>query len=82
MRSSEVIIKEIDDQGRIVIPAKWRKKYNAKKVKLIIKDDEVIIKPIVTKKLSDLFDTIEVDLKAPLTNWKKTKAELLSGEEE
>ena len=75
------MIKRLDNQGRIVIPANWRKKYGVKRVKIIVRDDMLIIKPFVSKKLSDLFDTLEMDIKAPLTDWKKLKKELLTGEQ-
>ncbi len=57
------------------------KKTQCEKSQTNIKDDEVIIKPVGTKKLSDFFDTLEIDLEAPITDWKKTKAELLTGGE-
>ncbi|MGQ4891423.1 MAG: AbrB/MazE/SpoVT family DNA-binding domain-containing protein [Candidatus Njordarchaeia archaeon] len=80
MVKEEIVIKELDDQGRLVLPARWRKRNKAKKIKLIIRDTEIIIKPVRTVKLSQLFDTIEVDVKSPLTNWKKLKKEMLLGE--
>jgi len=78
--SGEVIIKEVDNQGRIVIPSKWRKKYDVKKVKVIIKGEELIIKPVKAPKLTELFDSIEIDVSSPLTDWKRLKKELLTGE--
>ena len=76
----EVSIKSLDKQGRIVIPSKWRKKHKVKKVKIIIRDDEILIKPVKSPKLTELFDSIEIDIKSPLTDWKKLKREMLTGE--
>ncbi len=81
MENGIIIVKEADEQGRITLPANWRKKHRSKKYKLIIKDDEIIIRPLSNRRLSDLFDSIEIDVKSPLIDWKKLKKELLLGEE-
>ena len=76
--------RNVDHQGRISLPSKWRKEHlgDSGKVTITQKGDEIIITPLKPGKLSDLFDTIEVDLKSDLTDWNKVKKELLTGETE
>lgn len=52
-----MVIKEIDEQGRIVIPQEWRKEegMDAKtKVELIKDGKQITIKPLKYKSLMDL----------------------------
>jgi len=58
----DIVIKEIDSLGRIYIPSEWRK--NWRKVLLIrMPDGSIVIKPIRKKlRLTDLIDSIVVDL--------------------
>jgi AbrB family looped-hinge helix DNA binding protein len=71
-------IKEIDEQGRIVIPKHWRRgKLKNKKVVLRRKNDESIeILPYDKFDLTKYFDSIEVDVKSPLSDWHALKKEL------
>ena len=71
-------IKEIDNQGRIVIPKNWRKgKLKGKKVVLKRKsDDSIEIIPYDRFDLTKYFDSIEVDVKSPLSDWHALKKEL------
>jgi len=73
-----VEIKEIDNQGRIVIPKNWRKgKLKGKKVVLKRKsDDSIEIIPYDRFDLTKYFDSIEVDVKSPLSDWHALKKEL------
>jgi len=78
MVSDMEIIKELDKQGRLVLPKNWREKY-AKKGKVVLKveNDTIIIKPYELVDLTEFFDKIEVDVKADLSDWKSVRRELL-----
>jgi bifunctional DNA-binding transcriptional regulator/antitoxin component of YhaV-PrlF toxin-antitoxin module len=71
-------IKEIDDQGRIIIPIDWRKRNlkNSHKVIIKLKEDSMEIVPYYSPDLTKYFDSVEVDLKSNLSDWKKVRKEL------
>ena len=75
-----VVVRELDKQGRIVIPKRWREKY-AKKGKFVMKldGDEIRMIPMGTVDLTEYFDSIEVDLKSDLSDWHSVRKELRSG---
>lgn len=53
--------KKIDRQGRIVIPAEWRRRWGKTVILVRIDEDEVIISPLRKRgKLTDLIDSIEL----------------------
>jgi len=67
----------VDSHGRISLPSDWRKKYLEQNEVIIIRQkDELLIRPKKTRPLSDFFDSVEVDLKADLSDWYKVKREL------
>jgi len=67
----------IDSHGRISLPSDWRKKYLEQNEVIIIRQkDELLIRPKKMRPLSDFFDSVEVDLKADLSDWYKVKREL------
>ncbi|RLF97887.1 MAG: AbrB/MazE/SpoVT family DNA-binding domain-containing protein [Candidatus Wolframiiraptor sp.] len=78
MVSDMEIIKELDKQGRLVLPKNWREKY-AKKGKVVLKveNDTIIIKPYELVDLTEFFDKIEVDVKSDLSDWNSVRRELL-----
>ncbi len=78
MTSNMEIIKELDKQGRLVLPKNWRDRH-AKKGKVILKveEDTIIIKPYELADLTEFFDKIEVDIKSDISNWKSVRRELL-----
>ena len=58
----KMVIKEIDEQGRIVIPQEWRKEegMSAKtKVEMIKEGKNITIKPLKYKSLMDLQGTVK-----------------------
>ena len=58
----EVISKPMDDMGRIVIPAEWRKGWGRKVIVVRLSGDEVLIRPLrKLGKLTDLVDAIAVE---------------------
>jgi bifunctional DNA-binding transcriptional regulator/antitoxin component of YhaV-PrlF toxin-antitoxin module len=71
------VLKEIDDQGRIVIPAEWRKKWlRGKKVILRSRGEVLEILPRENVDLTAFFDRVEVDTKADLSDWHAVRREL------
>ncbi len=73
------MIKQVDEQGRIVIPKKWRDKHlkNNSAVKMEIKDGEIVLKSHQLVDITKHFDSLKVDIDADLTNWDDVKRELL-----
>jgi len=71
------VLKEIDEQGRIVIPAEWRKKW-PRGTKVILRDrGEILeIRPQGKVDLTAFFDRAEVDTKADLSNWHAVRKDL------
>ena len=68
--------KEIDNQGRIILPKQWRKHLKSKKVIIVQKDDVLKIVP-TSPKLSSFFDKAKVStLKTdPFSDYDKSIAE-------
>ena len=70
-------IKEIDEQGRIVIPKDWRKGFKSKKILMKLKENSSIkITPYNTLDLTKYFDSVEVDMKSSLADWRSLRKEL------
>ena len=73
----EMEIKTVDNQGRILLPKEWRDRYlKNKKAIVALKGDLVEIRPFESADLTKFFDTVEVDLKADLSDWHKVREEL------
>ena len=51
----QIFQKEMDDQGRIILPREWRQKMRSKKVIIIMEDLSLRVLP-ESKKLSSFFD--------------------------
>jgi len=61
-----------------VLPKEWREKYARRGLVLVrVEGSKVIVEPFELPDLTQFFDSVEVDLKADLTNWKAVKGELL-----
>lgn len=60
MVNSLIMVVKMDRQGRIVIPAKVRRRLGSRILTLEILGDEIRLKPIKPVKLSELFDSIEI----------------------
>jgi len=72
------IVKALDKQGRLVLPKVWRDKYARSGLVLLrVEGARIIIEPLELPDLTRFFDSVEVDLKADLANWKAVKGELL-----
>jgi bifunctional DNA-binding transcriptional regulator/antitoxin component of YhaV-PrlF toxin-antitoxin module len=73
----EVEVKTVDTQGRIMLPKTWRDRYlKDKKAVVSQKGDLIEIRPFTDIDLTKYFDSIEVDLKADLSDWHKVLEEL------
>ncbi|HEX9341552.1 MAG TPA: AbrB/MazE/SpoVT family DNA-binding domain-containing protein [Thermoplasmata archaeon] len=71
------VLKKVDRQGRIVLPARWRKKHlKGDKVLLRDRGDALEILPQEKVDLTAYFDAAEVDLKADLSDWHGVRREL------
>lgn len=71
------VIKQVDNQGRIVLPKKWRdKNLKSPSVKLKITDDKIEILPYEPEYITDLFGSIKLNIKSDMTDWKELKKEL------
>jgi len=77
----EIIIKDIDSQGRISIPIHWRKNWKSRKLALIKRDDRIEIISIEALPPSALFDSIKVSEKVDFTDPHSIKRILLELEE-
>jgi len=72
-----VEVKDVDGQGRVVIPKEWRDKYlRGGKAVLVLKGDLIEIRPLKRVSLTDYFDRVEVDIKSDLSDWHKVRKEL------
>lgn len=70
-------LKQVDGQGRIILPKKWRDQHlKNHSVVMLVKDDEIIVKAHKTEDISDLIDSIELDIKSDLSDWDAVKKEL------
>jgi len=71
-------VKIVDKQGRLVLPKEWREKYARRGlVVLRVEGERIIIEPLRLPDLTEFFDSVEVDLKSDLSDWRAVKGELL-----
>ena len=72
------VVKALDGRGRLVLPKEWREKY-AKRGPVLVRVEgaKVVVEPFELPDLTQFFDSVEVDLKADLVDWKAVKGELL-----
>ncbi len=71
------VLKEVDGQGRIVIPASWRKKHlRGNKVLLRPKGEALEIVPQDEVDLTAHFDAAEADIRSDLSDWHGVRREL------
>jgi len=72
------VVKIVDKQGRLVLPKEWREKYARRGlVVLRVEGERIIIEPLRLPDLTEFFDSVEVDLKSDLSDWRAVKGELL-----
>lgn len=71
------VLKDVDAQGRVVLPASWRKKHlKGNKVLIRARGEALEILPQGEVDLTVYFDVAEVDLKADLSDWHGVRREL------
>ena len=78
MNIMELTIVKMDRQGRILIPAKVRAKLHSTIFALEVIDDELRLRPLRRAKLSDFFDSIEIDVD-DFTDTHKLRKAVLEG---
>ena len=73
----------MDSQGRVSLPSEWRRRHldPEGRVTVIQNGEEIIIKPVRTLKISEVFDVVSVDVESDLGDWERVKRELLKGDE-
>jgi bifunctional DNA-binding transcriptional regulator/antitoxin component of YhaV-PrlF toxin-antitoxin module len=64
----EAVVKTIDSQGRLIIPAEMRKAWKSDKVMVIKDNNEIRIVPLETLRPSELFDSLKIDDDLDLTD--------------
>ena len=72
------VLKQVDEQGRIVIPKKWRDKHlkNRSVVLLQVTDDEIVVKSHEPADITKYFNSLEIDIESDYDNWNDVKREL------
>ncbi len=75
----DVVEREIDPQGRVLLPKHWRSGLGKNRKVLLLQTPEYV--KILPKRKADLTkysNSIRVDLKAPLSDWHAVEKELLT----
>ena len=76
---SQLEVKDVDEQGRIIIPKEWRRKLlKGTKVVMRLKDTSIEITPYRQEDLTKFFDVAPVDVKSNLEDWHALREELRS----
>jgi len=71
-------VKALDKRGRLVLLKEWREKYAKRDLVLVrVEGARVVVEPFELPDLTQFFDSVEVNLKAGLADWKAVKGELL-----
>ena len=77
----EVIVKAVDPQGRISIPARWRRGWKSDKVALIKRGGRIELVPMESAPPSSLFDSIEIRGEVDFTDPHSIKRALMELQE-
>jgi bifunctional DNA-binding transcriptional regulator/antitoxin component of YhaV-PrlF toxin-antitoxin module len=72
--------KRVDAQGRVSLPADWRRQHLGANGSVIIiqRGEELLIKASRGRKPSEFFDTLKADVKCDLSDWRSVRRELLN----
>jgi len=55
------VLKSIEQMGRVVIPAEWRRNWGKRVIIVRLSEDQVVVRPLRKRgKLTDLVDAIKV----------------------
>jgi bifunctional DNA-binding transcriptional regulator/antitoxin component of YhaV-PrlF toxin-antitoxin module len=73
----ETTLKKLDAQGRIAIPAAWRRGWKSGKVILIKRGEKIELSPIELVSPSSLFDSIEISDNVDFTDSHSLRRALL-----
>lgn len=73
----ETTLKKLDAQGRISIPAAWRRGWKSGKVILIKRGEKIELSPIELVSPSSLFDSIEISDNVDFTDSHSLRRALL-----
>ncbi len=57
----ESAVRTLDKMGRISIPPKWRENLGKKVILIKMPNGEILIKPLRRIRLTELFDSIEIE---------------------
>ncbi len=75
--------RRVDSQGRVSLPSEWRRTHLNQEGEVVIVNmgEELIIKAKKAQRLSEFFDSVDVELKSDLSDWHRVKTELHRGED-
>jgi len=72
-----LVLKKVDGQGRVVLPARWRRKHlRGDRVVMRQRGDALEILPQGKVNLTDYFDSGEAELEADLADWHNVRRQL------
>jgi len=73
--------RSVDSQGRISLPAEWKRQHLDQEGGVVIVNlgEELLIRAKKSKRLSEFFDSVDVELRSDLSDWHRVKDELLRG---
>lgn len=77
-----VEVKNVDSQGRVALPSRWRKLAlkESKQVMITVHGDELVVKPMSKCSLKQYFDAFEININPTvLRDYKNLKKVLLTG---
>lgn len=73
----KAVLKKVDDQGRVVIPAAWRREHLRGDTVVLRSRGKVLeILPQDRVDLTAYFDAVRVDVKSDLTDWRGVRRDL------
>lgn len=78
----EIEVKKIDQQGRVALPSKWRKKAlkGTDEVVIFEKGDHLVVRPRIKRNITEYFDGFEADVDPKLfRDYNVLKRVLLGG---
>jgi bifunctional DNA-binding transcriptional regulator/antitoxin component of YhaV-PrlF toxin-antitoxin module len=77
IKLEEVVVKKLDAQGRVAIPAAWRRGWKSGKVILVRRRGKIELSPVEPIPPSSLFDSIEIVDNVDFTDSHSLKRALL-----
>ena len=77
----DMIVKEVDPQGRILIPIQWRRRWKSRKLVLIRRGNRIELAPLDITPPSSLFDSIKISENVDFTDTHSVKKALLELQE-